>query len=71
MTLGSKSHHILLFHLKLPQPVGPGHRIYSLREQGDPVIPLGNGFAFASSYDLQGYGGGILTRLHTGTRKRK
>jgi hypothetical protein len=69
VTLGSKSHRthdrILLSHLRLLQPGGPGPRIYIPQEQGGPVIPLGTGFTFVASYDLQGYGGGILTRLHT------
>jgi hypothetical protein len=50
----------------LAQPGGPGSRIYIPQEQGGPVIPL----ALGSSYDSQGYCGGILTRLHT-TRKRR
>jgi hypothetical protein len=36
------------------------------QEQVDPDIPPGTGFPFVASYDSQGYGGGILTRLHTG-----
>jgi hypothetical protein len=36
--------HILLSHLRLPQPGGPGSRIYILEEQGGPVIPPGPGF---------------------------
>jgi hypothetical protein len=67
--LGSKSRethgHILLSHLRIPQPGGPGPRIYIPQEQGGPVIPPGTGFPFIVSYDLQGYGGGILTRLFT------
>jgi hypothetical protein len=70
VTLGSKSRrihdHILLSHLRLPQPGGPGPRIYIPQEQGGPVIPPGTGFPFVASYDSQGFGGGILTRLHTG-----
>jgi hypothetical protein len=31
--------HILLSHLRLPQPGGPGSRIYIPQEQGGPVIP--------------------------------
>jgi hypothetical protein len=62
VTLGSKSRrthdHILQSHLRLPQ------------EQGDPVIPPGTGFPFITSYDSQRYGGGILTRLHTGMTDR-
>jgi hypothetical protein len=40
--LGSKSRrthgHVLLYHLRLPQPGGPGPRIYIPQEQGGPVI---------------------------------
>jgi hypothetical protein len=57
--------HILLSHLRFPQLGGPGPLIYTPQEQGGPVIPLGTGFPFAASYYSQGYGGGILTRLHT------
>jgi hypothetical protein len=80
ITLGSKSRrtygHILLSHLRLPQPGGPGSRIYISQEQGGPVIPRALGSLFVASYDSRGYGGGILTRLHTGqqgtkTRKRE
>jgi hypothetical protein len=43
VTLGSKSRrthdHILLSHLTLPQPGGPGPCIYMPQEQGGPVIP--------------------------------
>jgi hypothetical protein len=38
----------------LPQPGGPGPRIYIPQEQGDPVIPPGTGFPFVASYDSQG-----------------
>jgi hypothetical protein len=58
--------YILLSHLRLPQPGGPGTRIYIPQEQGGPVIPPDTGFQFVASYDSQGCGGGILTRLHTG-----
>jgi hypothetical protein len=68
--LGSKSRrthgHMLLSHLRLPEPGGPGPRIHIPHEQGGPVIPPGTGFLFVASYDSQGYGGGILTRLDTG-----
>jgi hypothetical protein len=33
--------HTLPSHLRLPQPGGPGSRIYIPQEQGDPVIPPG------------------------------
>jgi hypothetical protein len=51
--------------MRLPQLGGPDPCIYILREQGGPVIPMGNGCPFVASYNLQDYGGGILTRLHT------
>jgi hypothetical protein len=70
VTLGSKFRgphdHILLSHLRLPQLGGPGPSIYIPQEQGGLAIPLGTPFPFVASYDSQGYGGGILTRLHTG-----
>jgi hypothetical protein len=50
VTLGLKSRrihgHILLSHLKLPQPGGPGPCIYIPQEQGAPVISPGTGFRF-------------------------
>jgi hypothetical protein len=51
---------------RLPLPGGPGPRIYMPQEKGDPVIPPGTGFHFRPSYDSQGYGGGIRTRLYAG-----
>jgi hypothetical protein len=57
---------ILLPHLRLPQPGGPGPCIYLPKEQGGPVIHPALNSLSVTSYDLQGYGGGILTRLHTG-----
>jgi hypothetical protein len=36
-------------HLKLPQPGGPGSRIYIPQEQGGPVIPPGTGFSLENS----------------------
>jgi hypothetical protein len=66
VTLGSKSRrtdgHILLSHLRLPQPGRSGSRIYILQEQSGPVIPR----ALVASYDSLGYGAGILTRFRTG-----
>jgi hypothetical protein len=53
--------HTLLSHLRLPQPGGPGSRIYIPQEQGGPVIPPALGSLYVVSYDSQGYGGGILT----------
>jgi hypothetical protein len=50
----------------LPQPGGPGPRIYILQEPGGPIYPQAIGSLFLSSYGSQGYGGDIRTRLHTG-----
>jgi hypothetical protein len=37
--------HILLSHLRLPQPGGPGPCIYIPQEQGGPVIPPGTAYS--------------------------
>jgi hypothetical protein len=53
--------HTLLSHLRLPQPGGPGSRIYIPQEQIGPVIPPGTGFPLRrllrlASYDkVRGY----------------
>jgi hypothetical protein len=54
----------LLPHLRLPQPGGPGSRIYIRQGHGGQVIPPDIGFPLRrfsrlASDDLQGYGGGI------------
>jgi hypothetical protein len=49
-----------------PQPGGSGPRIYIPQEQSGPVIPPGTGSPILHRLQLQGYGGGIRTRLHTG-----
>jgi hypothetical protein len=58
VTLRSKSRrthgHILLSHLRLLQPGGPGPRIYIPQEQGGPVIPPGTGFPFCRLLRLAG-----------------
>jgi hypothetical protein len=46
---------------RLPQPGGPGPRIYICQEQGGPVYPQALGSLSVASYDSQGYGGGIRT----------
>jgi hypothetical protein len=46
--------HILLSHLRLPQPGGPGPRIYIPQEKGGPVIPPGTGFPFCRLLRLAG-----------------
>jgi hypothetical protein len=45
---------ILLFRMRLPQPGGPGSRIYIPEEQGGPVIPPGTGFPFHRLLRLAG-----------------
>jgi hypothetical protein len=73
VTLGSKfrrTHdHILLSHLRLPQPGGPGSRIYIPLEQGGPVIPPGTEFPFCHPLQLAG----LLWRYsnHTGLLRNK
>jgi hypothetical protein len=70
VTLGSRSHRnhdpILLSLLRLPQPGGPGPRIYIPQEQGDPVIPSGTGFPFRRLLRLTRLQLRNYTRLHTG-----
>jgi hypothetical protein len=55
--------HFTVSYSRLPQPGGPGPRIYIPQEQGGPVIPPDTGSLFVASYDSQGYGGGIGLRL--------
>jgi hypothetical protein len=59
VTLGWKSRrthdHILLSHLRLPQPGGPGPYIYMPQKQGGPVILPGTGFPFVASYRWQDF----------------
>jgi hypothetical protein len=73
VTLGSKSRrthgHILLFHLRLPQPGGPGSRIYIPPETGWPSYIPGHWVPFLSPLTTsRDYDGCILTRLHTGLK---
>jgi hypothetical protein len=42
----------LLSHLRLPQPGGPGSRIYIPQEQVGPVIPQGTWFP---TFDIRHY----------------
>jgi hypothetical protein len=57
---------ILLYQLRLPPPGGPGPRIYIPRNRVAQLHPRALGSFFDASYDWQGYGGGILSRLYTG-----
>jgi hypothetical protein len=54
----TQDHTLLTQFLRLPQPVGPGPRIYIPQEQGGPVISPGTGSLSVAYYDSQGYGGG-------------
>jgi hypothetical protein len=58
LTLRLKSYrtpgHILLSNLRLPQPGGPGPRIYIPQEQDGPAIPLGTEFPFCRLLRLAG-----------------
>jgi hypothetical protein len=47
------------------QPGRPFPCIYFPQEQGGSYIHRALGFLSVVSYDWQGYGGGILSRLHT------
>jgi hypothetical protein len=62
ITLGSKSRrtqgHILL-EGQVTVFISPRNKVVQL-------YPRALGFLFLASYDLHGYGGGILTRLYTG-----
>jgi hypothetical protein len=57
VTLGSKSRrthgHMLLSHLRLPQPEGPGSRIYIPPNRVAQLYPRAHGSLFVSSYDSQ------------------
>jgi hypothetical protein len=69
IALGLKSRtthrHSLLSHLRLPQPGGPV--FISLRNRVAQLYPRVLGSLFVASYDSQGSGGGIPTRLLTGS----
>jgi hypothetical protein len=43
---GTQVHILLSQFLRLPEPGGPGPRIYIPKEQGGPVIPPSTGFPF-------------------------
>jgi hypothetical protein len=63
---GTQDYILLSKFLRTPNMEGQVP-VFISPKQGGPVIPPGTGFPFVASYDSQGYGGGILTRLHTGT----
>jgi hypothetical protein len=51
---GTQDHILLSQFLRLPQPGGPGPRIYIPQEQGGPDIPLDTGFPFRRLLRLAG-----------------
>jgi hypothetical protein len=62
-----KTHnHILLSHLRFPQPGGPGTVFICPRNRVALLYPGALGSLYVASYDSQGYSGGILTLRHTG-----
>jgi hypothetical protein len=69
VALGSKPRrthdHILLSHLRLLHPGGPGQRIYISQEQGGPVIPPDPGFPSHRLLRLARLRRRYLTRHHT------
>jgi hypothetical protein len=53
-SLGTQDRILLSQFLRLPQPGGPGPRIFIPQEQGGPVIPPGTGFPFRHLLRLAG-----------------
>jgi hypothetical protein len=51
--------HFTVSGSRLPQPGGPGPRIYIPQEQMAQLYPQALGSIFVASYDSQGYGGDI------------
>jgi hypothetical protein len=50
-----------------PQSGGSGPCIYTPKNRVAQLHPQARGSLSIAFYDSQGYGGGILTHLHTGT----
>jgi hypothetical protein len=59
-------YHILLSHFRLHQPGGQVPVFISPRNRVAQLYSRALDSLFVASYDSQGYGGGILTRLHLG-----
>jgi hypothetical protein len=59
--------HILLSHIRdSPNLEGQGPVFISPRNRVAQLCPQALAYFFVASYDSQGYGGSIRTRLHTG-----
>jgi hypothetical protein len=65
---GTQDHILLSQFLPLPQPGGPGPRIYIPRNRVAKIYPRALGSLSVAPYD-SGYGEGILSRLHSGKTK--
>jgi hypothetical protein len=61
--------HILLSHLTLPQPGGPGPCIYIPQEEGGPVIPTGHWVPFLSPLTTSGAMGEVFSPAFTRVRQ--
>jgi hypothetical protein len=59
--------HFTVSDWRLTHSGGPGPRIYIPRNRAAQLYPQALGSFFVTSYDSQGYGGGIRPRLHTGS----
>jgi hypothetical protein len=57
----------ILRHPHPPNLEGQVPVVISLRKRVPQLCPLALGALFVASYDRHGYGGGIRTRLHTGS----
>jgi hypothetical protein len=71
VTLGPESHgthdQILLYQIRYsPNLEGQVPVFISSRNRVAQIHPQAMGSLFVTSYDSQGYGGGIRTRLHAG-----
>jgi hypothetical protein len=71
--LGSESRgshdHILLSQIRdFPNLKDQVPIFITPRNRVEQLYPQALGSIFVASYDSQGYGGGVPTRLHTGTR---
>jgi hypothetical protein len=69
--LGSDSHgthdHFILSHIRDSHDLAGQVPVFvSPRNRAAHLYPQALGSLFVASYDSQGYGGGIRTRLHTG-----
>jgi hypothetical protein len=56
--------YLTVTHSRFPQPGGPGPHVYIPPRTGWPGYTPRQCVPFFTSYDLQGYGGGIRPRLH-------